>query len=367
MTEQPHDKGDTPQETRPRRAPQQRGPRPQARFAALDLGTNNCRLLIAAPRRRGFRIFDAFSRIVRLGEGLAADGRLSEAAMERTIEALKICADKIARRGVTRTRAIATQACRAASNGAEFLERVKEETGLTLEIISTQEEARLAVLGCRDLLDMDAAGALIFDIGGGSTEVSFLNFRQQTDNNADALMRPSGWFSMPVGVVNLSERWGGRDMTPQTYEQIVAELGASIKSFGDPAALAEAFSRGEGHLLGTSGTVTSIAGVHLGLERYRRDQVDGLWLSADDARLISRRLLAMTNEERAQEPCIGEERADLVVCGCAILEALLTVWPTSRIRVADRGLREGILVGLAREDERRRRRHKRRRRRPAQA
>lgn len=354
----------------------QGGPRRAApRFAALDLGTNNCRLLIASPRGKNFRIVDAFSRIVRLGEGLAADGRLSDAAMDRTIDALAVCAEKIARRGVTRTRAIATQACRAASNGEEFLHRVRSETGLDLEIISTEEEARLAVLGCRDLLDRDASGAVIFDIGGGSTEVSFLDFRGRDFPGSGASgtsgaslgaserdLRPAGWFSMPIGVVNLTEQWGGTTLTADGYRAIVESVAETIRGFGDPAGFAGDFERGGGHLLGTSGTVTSIAGVHLGLDRYRRDRVDGIWLSSDDARAISRRLLHMTNDERAAEPCIGVERADLVVCGCAILEALLTVWPTRRIRVADRGLREGILVGLKRDEDKRRRRRKRRRR-----
>ena len=330
-----------------------------ARFAAIDLGTNNCRLLIASPRGRGFRVFDAFSRIVRLGEGMTASGALSEAAMARTIEALKICADKIDRRGVTRRRCIATQACRAASNGAEFLERVRGETGLELEIISPAEEARLAVAGCVDLLDRDCDAALVFDIGGGSTEISWMRSTRANGVGAEA----AAWTSMPIGVVNLSERFGGRDLSIAAYEEIVAGIRKEIASFGDPAGLKSVFADGGGHFLGTSGTVTSIAGVHLRLPRYRRDAVDGLWLSDVDVREVTERLRAMSNDERADEPCIGIERADLVVCGCAILDALLREWPTGRIRVADRGLREGILVGLAREHNRERDKRRGRRRR----
>jgi exopolyphosphatase / guanosine-5'-triphosphate,3'-diphosphate pyrophosphatase len=334
----------------------------QEKFAALDLGTNNCRLLIASPRGRGLRIFDAFSRIVRLGEGVSATGALSEEAMARTLDALRICADKIARRGVIRTRCIATQACRAAENGAAFLARVEAETGLRFEIISPEEEARLAVAGCGELLDPQAPAGLIFDIGGGSTEISWV--RPRAGEGRSRGPEILAWTSLPMGVVTLSERHGGREMSRDDYSSLVDRLRADIASIGDPAGVAATFEGGQGHFLGTSGTVTSIAGVHLRLPRYRRDRVDGLWLTADDVRAVSERLRAMSYEERATEPCIGVERADLVVCGCAILEALLLEWPATRIRVADRGLREGILVGLAAQ---RKRERNRRRRRPRRA
>lgn len=339
---------------------------PQAdQFAALDLGTNNCRLLIAAPRGRGFRVFDAFSRIVRLGEGMTASGALSAAAMDRTIDALKICAEKIERRGVSRQRCIATQACRAAKNGAAFLARVYEETGLEFEIITPAEEARLAVIGCSELLDHDAKAGLIFDIGGGSTEISWIRTggKKPSRHGAIPAHEVSAWTSLPIGVVSLSEKFGGAQLSRDGYGAVVDHVRAEIAAFGDPAGLHDIFAAGDGHFLGTSGTVTSIAGVHLGLSRYRRDAVDGLWLSANDARAVTEKLRSMDNDQRANEPCIGAERADLVVCGCAILDALLLEWPATRIRVADRGLREGILVGLARDHNRERDRKKSRRRR----
>lgn len=331
-------------------------PRLQERFAALDLGTNNCRLLIASPRGKGFRVFDAFSRIVRLGEGMSISGALSDAAMERTLDALKVCAEKIERREVTRQRCIATQACRAASNGEEFLSRVFESTGLEFEIITPAEEARLAVTGCADLLDTEAEAGLIFDIGGGSTELSWVRPGAGEPDVA-------AWTSMPIGVVSLSEKFGGRELSRATYEEIVDWVRLEIAGFGDPAGLRKIFASGGAHYLGTSGTVTSIAGVHLKLPRYRRDAVDGLWLSADEVRDVTESLRAMSYQERADEPCIGVERADLVVCGCAILDALLLEWPATRIRVADRGLREGILVGLAQAHNRDRDRRRNRRRR----
>lgn len=344
------------QATTPLKQPTRRGTesRRHLRFAALDLGTNNCRLLIAAPRGRDVRIVDAFSRIVRLGEGLSQSGVLSDEAMARTIDALKVCAEKIERRGVTHMRCIATQACRGAENGVAFLETVAAETGLKFDIISTEEEARLAVAGCAELLDPDAAAGLIFDIGGGSTELSWVR-KGAGENTADI----ATWTSLPFGVVSLAEKWGGREINAQTYAAIVSTVRREIVRVGDPAGMKAIFEADDAHLLGTSGTVTSIAGVHLGLRRYRRDVVDGIWLSATEARRVTEKLRSKSFEERANEPCIGVERADLVVCGCAILDALLLEWPSSRIRVADRGLREGILADLALKARKERRRRSR--------
>ncbi len=351
-----HASGDRPlsKQTSARKSAQQMsgGGRKHLRFAALDLGTNNCRLLIAAPRGRDFRIVDAFSRIVRLGEGLSQNGVLSTAAMERTISALKVCAEKIERRSVTHMRCIATQACRGAQNGVAFLNAASEETGLKFDIITTEEEARLAVAGCADLLDPEAQAGLIFDIGGGSTELSWVRAREGGGTDIAA------WSSMPFGVVSLAERWGGREMTAETYAAIVADVRAEIARIGDPAGMKELFRADQAHLLGTSGTVTSIAGVHLGLTRYRRDKVDGLWLHIEEAMSVIEKLRLMNFGERSREPCIGEDRADLVVSGCAILEALQLEWPATRIRVADRGLREGILAELATKASKDRRRRK---------
>ncbi len=332
------------------------GKPPEARFAALDLGTNNCRLLIAAPERDGLRIVDAFSRIVRLGEGLSASGVLSDAAMARTMSALKICASKINRRGGAHVRCITTQACRTAENGVAFLERVRDETGLEFEIISTEEEARLAAVGCAELIDTGAEAALIFDIGGGSTEISWMRQTEDVDRFDCA-----AWTSMPFGVVNLAETWGGRDLGLERYEAMVDNIRNEIAACGDPAGLKAHFNNGKAHVLGTSGTVTSIAGVSLGLKKYRRDRVDGLWLEVSEARRTIEKLRAMSFDERVSEPCIGADRADLVVCGCAILEALIREWPTTRIRVADRGLREGILTDLITQAGKPKRRRRRRR------
>lgn len=313
-------------------------------YAALDLGTNNCRLLVARPAADGFRIVDAFSRIVRLGEGLTRSGQLSEAAIGRTISALSICRDKMELRGVTRARLVATEACRAASNGREFLQRVYDSTGLKLEIIDRETEARLAVAGCSVLADCDSESVLIFDIGGGSSEIVWLE--RDTISPQDGRMR--AWASLPLGVVSLAEKFGGMDVTAQTYETIVRHVVDNMQGF---IAETASLQRGEGfHLLGTSGTVTTIAGIHLNLTKYDRRMVDGLWMSDEDVGTAITRLRSMSYAERAGNACIGPERADLVLAGCAIFEAIRRQFPAQRTRIADRGLREGILTQMMRKD-----------------
>jgi exopolyphosphatase/guanosine-5'-triphosphate,3'-diphosphate pyrophosphatase len=325
-------------------------------YGALDLGTNNCRLLLARPEREGFRVVDAFSRIIRLGEGLSATGRLSDAAIDRAIEALKVCTDKMIRRNVVAARLIATEACRVAENAGEFIERVREETGLNLEIVDQETEARLAVAGCSVLLDPDCDAALVFDIGGGSSELMWVDLRPEPNRIAETLGLPPampgprhairGWLSLPIGVVNVAERFGGVSVDRGVFEEMVADTAARLDAFETEHHIADAIGAGRVHLLGTSGTVTTVAGVHLGLDRYDRRRVDGCWLTGADAVAVSQRLLDMDYEDRVRSPCIGKERADLVLAGCAILEAIMRRWPCERLRVADRGLREGILSEL---------------------
>ncbi|MEO3429607.1 Ppx/GppA phosphatase family protein [Pelagibius sp. CAU 1746] len=320
-------------------------------YAALDLGTNNCRLLVAKPSGDGFRVVDAFSRIVRLGEGLAASGRLSGPAMSRTLEALKICAAKIRRRGVTRVRAVATEACRRASNCEDFLERVRRETGIELEIISQNEEAALAICGCAPLIDPDIPDILLFDIGGGSTEICWLKVQPARDAAADALPPAAelslfAWASVPIGVITLAERHGGGEVSSETYQAMVTEMAAAVAAFDDRHKVTASVTGGELQMLGTSGTVTTLAGVHKDLPRYNRSRVDGSYLDMDTVHDICARITAMSYAQRAAHPCIGPERADLVVAGCAILSALCRLWPAQRLRVADRGLREGMLYAM---------------------
>ncbi|WP_324697718.1 Ppx/GppA family phosphatase [Novosphingobium sp. RL4] len=314
-------------------------------YAAIDLGTNNCRLLIARPSGENFTVIDAFSRVVRLGEGLAQSGRLSEAAMDRTLAALRVCADKLMRRNVYLARSVATEACRRAENGPEFIERVRQETGIALDIISAREEARLAVLGCHVLLEEGFGPAMIFDIGGGSTELVLIE-------STGTVPRILDWQSVPWGVVSLTESCGPEGTTlEERLERYRIMHGLVSDSFADFAkrvspAREGAAQTGPLRLLGTSGTVTTLASLHLELPQYDRRMVDGLIVPAESMREISSRLSSMSIEERREVNCIGRERADLVVAGCAILESILDLWPAARLGVADRGIREGILRSL---------------------
>jgi len=329
-------------------------------YAALDLGTNNCRLLIAAPRDNGFRVVDAYSRIVRLGEGIGDSGRLAEPAMHRSIEALKVCSAKLAGRNVASARLIATDACRTAANGQEFVERVRRETGLTLEIISRETEARLAVAGCASLVDQQARGVILFDIGGGSSEIVWIDLATNFSKPRRKIVEHiRNWMSLPVGVVNVSERHGGRHVTPDLFETMVGEVVQMLASFPEVEALDQTVASGGVDMLGTSGTVTTLAGLHLQLPRYDRRRVDGIWLSGDRVAELVTELVAMDYPARVASPCIGRERADLVLAGCAILEAFRRRWPCERLRVADRGLREGVLVELMGDDKISRRRSRR--------
>ena len=312
-------------------------------YGAVDLGANNCRLLIARPTDEGFTVVDAFSRIVRLGEGLAQSGKLTQDAMDRSVSALAVCADKLRRRHVSLSRSVATEACRRAVNGREFVERVRHETGIALEIIAPQEEARLAVLGCHKLLEPGDGPAVIFDIGGGSTELVLVEPGEDGP-------RIRAWWSAPWGVVSLTESEGraaieGKDRLA-AYERMRARARDSVSRFAEMLP-----SKAKGiRLLGTSGTVTTLASVHLALPSYDRKQVDGLHVPIGDMRRISTMISEMDLGERSSLPCIGAERADLVVAGCAILEAILDIWPAENLGIADRGIREGILRSLMARD-----------------
>lgn len=314
-------------------------------YGAIDLGTNNCRLLVARPCEGGFTVVDAFSRIVRLGEGLAQTGRLSDHAMDRAVEALGVCADKLRRRRVSLARSVATEACRRAANGREFAERVRRETGVVLEIIPPQEEARLAVLGCHKLLGPGDGPALIFDIGGGSTELVLV----EPGEGEDA-PRIKAWWSAPWGVVSLTESEGREAIEGEERVSAYGRMRERARrAFARFAELLPKDAK-DIRLLGTSGTVTTLASVHLALPSYDRRAVDGLHVPIEAMREISRTISEMDLQARSSLPCIGAERADLVVAGCAILEAILDIWPAPQLGVADRGIREGILRSLMARD-----------------
>jgi exopolyphosphatase/guanosine-5'-triphosphate,3'-diphosphate pyrophosphatase len=319
-----------------------------AAFAALDLGTNNCRLLIGSPTGEGFRVIDSFSRIVRLGEGLQNSGVLSDTAMDRALGALHACAARLARRPVRAVRAIATEACRRAGNGEAFLNRVRSETGIDFNIITTREEAELALESCAPLLRHAAPGgasrrALLFDIGGGSTELAWV--RLSGDGRHPELI---GYDSLPVGVVTLAEHFGHHGFEPDGYRDMVEHVRHRLAAFERIHCIGHELRLGGVRLLGTSGTVTTLAGVALNLARYRRPMVDGVRLSAADAHAALRLLRGLGRDGLNGHPCVGPDRSAFVLPGCAIFEAISTVWPAPDVIVADRGLREGMLLRMMR-------------------
>lgn len=341
-------------------AAQQGAGRSAHSYAAVDLGTNNCRLLVARPDGDGFRVIDAFSRIVRLGEGLIVDNRLSDPAMDRTIDALRICANKIRRHGTTRVRAVATEACRRAENGTDFVDRALRESGVQLEIIKTQEEAHLALTGCATLYETPQDGegyALLFDIGGGSTQVTWLRLGEPSAGCAHPAFGVIGYVSLPCGVVTLSERFGAVEdaagfVSPGTYDEVCAHVSELLEPFEQKYGIADHVAAGRVQMVGTSGTVTTLTGVLLDLPRYDRSRVDGRSLTFDDLARGRDHLMGLDRSGRAAHPCIGPQRADLVIAGCAVLHAICDTWPVGGLKVADRGLREGILHGLMQDADR---------------
>ena len=327
-----------------------------ALYAALDLGTNSCRMLIARPRGRSFDVVDSFSKSVQLGLGLGASGRLSRASMARTVQALRICQQKIAEHGVLRMRLVATEACRRAANAADFIRTVRRETGLPLEIIAAEEEARLAVISCAPLVDPEAERVLVVDIGGGSTELVWIDLSGVAPaRRAGALMRLQGgfdaapalgearvidWISVPVGVATLHEHYADVAADAARFALMSWHFEEHLSAFSPYNAVHDP----EGfQIIGTSGTVTTVAATHLGLRRYDRTKVDGLTLTGAQIEGVIREYLALGPEGRRSDPRIGRERHTLIMSGSAILQALLRIWPTSRLSVADRGLREGLL------------------------
>jgi exopolyphosphatase/guanosine-5'-triphosphate,3'-diphosphate pyrophosphatase len=321
-------------------------------YAAVDLGTNNCRLLVGAPAGDGFRVLDSFSRNVRLGEGLHHSGRLNPKAMERAMSALHACAARVARRPMRGVRAVATEACRQASNGAEFLARVRQETGLAIDVISTREEIALALESCIPLLvplaRKGGRRALLFDIGGGSTEIAWVRL----DGGAE---RPTliGYDSLPVGVVTIAERFAHVAHSPHGFNAMVEDVEHRLLAFEAVHCIAREIRQGGVHLLGTSGTVTTLAGVVLGLQRYRRLLVDGTVMTGLDSDAALAALQALGRDGLRQHPCIGPDRADYVLPGCAIFAAIRRIWPATSIVVADRGLREGMLLRMMHSHKRR--------------
>ncbi|MDJ0920802.1 MAG: Ppx/GppA phosphatase family protein [Henriciella sp.] len=336
-------------------------------YAAVDLGTNNCRLLIAAPKRDRFTVIDSHSQMVRLGQGLTATGRLSDASIERAIDALEKISAKLKAKRVGHIRCIATEACRRAENGPDFIKRVREQLGMTFKIIGPEEEAKLALIGCHNLMEPNVPNVLVLDIGGGSTELSFVDTRPVHNNGLPALIKKppiKAWTSLPIGVVTLTEAFNHMP-EDEAYPAMLAKARSLLSDWKHAERIRDVFERGEAHVIGTSGTVTCLTGVHLGLNKYRRDLVDGQWVTQAQMMATISKLQSVGVAGRAKYPTIGEDRAVLMPAGCAIIEAVWDLAPQGRMRVADRGLREGLLLSMIHGAKSRKRSGRRRRRRPA--
>lgn len=320
-------------------------------IAAIDLGTTSCRLLVARPEGTSFRVIDSFSRVVRLGEGIQSNNQLQPEAIARTYEALKICRDKISKNNVNKIRAVTTEACRRAENSAEFLDRARKDLGINIEVITPLEEARLALSGCAAILDPAIPYAVAFDIGGGSTEIIWLRLMPSPNHRHSKIpiIEVIDCASLPFGVVTLSEVYGTRFTDFGLYHDVRQKVAAEVGRFTDKNKIHTHIQNGQVQMAGTSGTVTTIGAIHLNLPKYDRRYIDGLFLELIDIHRVSEDLLAMTHLERAQSSCIGPGRADLVLMGTAILEGICDVWALPRLRVADRGVREGILMDLLEE------------------
>ncbi|SDH94098.1 Ppx/GppA phosphatase family protein [Lutimaribacter saemankumensis] len=342
---------------KPVATPAPKPPDPAELYAALDLGTNSCRMLIAQPKGSQFHVVDSFSKSVQLGAGLEQTGRLSRASMRRTVQALRICQQKLKRHRVRRMRLVATEACRRAKNAADFIRHVQRETGLKLEIIQPEEEARLAVISCAPLVSTKTEQLLVVDIGGGSTELVWIDISSVPHRERPrAIMRlhagfhptdspfPAAkvvdWISVPLGVATLRDQFNDVEDDAARFALMSWFFEENLAEF---APYKDEQTRDGFQIVGTSGTVTTVAASHLGLKRYDRTKVDGLRMTSDQIDLVIRDYLALGPEGRRRDPRIGQDRHALIMSGAAILQALLRCWPTDRLSVADRGLREGLL------------------------
>ncbi|MBL4873687.1 MAG: Ppx/GppA family phosphatase [Rhodobacteraceae bacterium] len=335
-------------------------------YAALDLGTNSCRMLIAEPDGAHFNIVDAFSKSVRLGLDLERTGALSNAGINRTLQALHVCSRKLKKLGVKNSRLVATEACRRAKNGEQFMDRIRNETGLRLEVIKPAEEARLAVVSCSPLLEPMAEHVLVVDIGGGSTELVWIDLTEvapQDKIKAMIDLRPGevcanmlpgarivDWISVPLGVATLMQRFSDVQEDGAKFALMACHFEDALEAFTPYHELVDPSILSKLQVIGTSGTVTTLGAMHLGLRRYDRNKVDGLRMRAQDVNVVIERFLELGPEGRRREPGIGNDRADLIMSGSAILQTLLRIWPTESVRVADRGLREGMLFSMMNAD-----------------
>ncbi len=352
-THGPDDSARAPKSATP---PRHSAPDRAGLYAALDLGTNSCRMLIARPRGAHFEVVDSFSKAVELGTGLEQFGKLAFRPMERTLHALRICRSKLERHKVRSMRLVATEACRRARNSRDFVRRVRNDVGLSLDIITPEEEARLAVVSCASLVAPTTEQLLVLDIGGGSTELVWIDLSSVAPAQRRAAIlemyrgfsrtpRPGkpmvvDWISVPLGVATLRDMFADVEDDGARFALMSWYFEEQLETFSPYHA---AQPREGFQIIGTSGTITTVAASYLGLRRYDRNRVDGLTMTSTQIDQVVREYLALGPEGRRLDPRIGRDRHTQIMSGAAILMALMRVWPTDRMSVADRGLREGLL------------------------
>jgi len=301
------------------------------RLAAIDLGTNTVRLLVTeADRTAAWRVIDQDQRVTRLGEGLRTSGTLGDQAMARTTTAVVEYVERAARAGATDVLVCATSAVRDADNGAAFVQMLERRTGRPVRVVSGDEEARLTLRGVLYGLPPIAGPLIVFDIGGGSTEFIL------AEGGALSLA-----VSLRLGVVSLAERFPfPATVDRDRYAELTNEVRAHLAT-GLPPAVRQ---RRADLLVGTAGTVTTLAALDLGLRAYDSRRVQGHRLSRRAIEALGERLGALSMAERAALPCLEPGRADLIIPGLAIVEATLECVGVETLIVSDYGFREGIIV-----------------------
>ena len=331
-------------------------------IAAIDLGTNSCRLLVARvnvagirtnyfrsrPKPVAWKVIDSFAKVVRLGEGMYSHDELSHDAIERTMEALSICRKKLDKYNMHSMRAVATEACRRATNKEVLVNRAREELGLNLEVICAEEEARLALKGCSAILDSRIPYGIVFDIGGGSTEVILVRLKRENKRSPGYAVPFDviDSISIPYGVVTTTEAVDLADNQEYVHKMLHEKITDMLSEFVSKNKIIELIKNNEIQVAGSSGTVTTLAAYHLGLAQYERRLVDGMTISYEDLHIVIEKIFAMDKQGSLEESTVGFGRADYVLTGSVILKALCEVIPAKTMRIADRGVREGILIDL---------------------
>jgi exopolyphosphatase/guanosine-5'-triphosphate,3'-diphosphate pyrophosphatase len=302
------------------------------RLATIDLGTNSVRLLVADTAADSWRVVEEAQRVTRLGEGQAATGALGLVPMARTAATVADYVRRAEALGATRVRVTGTSAVREAANRAEFVARIESVTGLALEVLSGEDEARLTLLGVRSGLPDLGGRFVLFDIGGGSTEFVVAD--------GDGLERA---LSLRLGVVGLAERHldGGR-LVPARWAALRAEVAAAL----EPAVPGALGLVNAARLVGTAGTVTTLAALDLGLAAYDAGRVQGHVLRRGAIERLLARLGGLTLAARAALPCLEPGRADVLIPGIAICLAAMERLGFDALTVSDRSLREGILCEI---------------------